>query len=323
MNCYILTANSVNPHFNLAVEQLLFERESNDIFFYLWQNQNTVVIGKNQNAWRECRTDTMKKDGITLARRTTGGGAVFHDLGNLNFTFIVPKPIYDVKRQFSVITSAISKFGIETIPSGRNDVVLTTGEKISGNAFQIGKNVCVHHGTLLINTDMNKLAKYLSPSKNKLQAKGVKSVRSRVMNLGAINSNLSPENISDALKKAFISEYGPTASISDDVINCPRLLELKASFSSWDWLYGHSAPMELTLETRFDWGNIEINISSKQGLISDIKIYTDALDTAIPDILSKKLIGCRLSPEDMSSNIIGIASPQYTDIALWIKNTEI
>ena len=172
---------SYDPHFNLAVEKHLLDRVApGECILYLWQNQNTVVIGRNQNAWAECRTTLLESEGGKLARRLSGGGAVFHDVGNLNFTFLVRDEDYDVDRQLSVIQAACALAGIATEKSGRNDV-LAEGRKFSGNAFYHHAGHAYHHGTLMVDVDKDKLGRYLSPPKAKLEAKGVASVRSRVV----------------------------------------------------------------------------------------------------------------------------------------------
>ena len=184
-------SNSLDPYLNLATEQHLMETVEEDAcILFLWQNQNTVVIGKNQNAWKECRTTLLNEEGGVLARRLSGGGAVFHDLGNLNFTFLVPQAEYDLDRQFTVIKEAVNMLGLNTERSGRNDV-LAEGRKFSGNAFYKNGKQAYHHGTLLVDVDMDKLGRYLNPSKAKLQAKGVDSVRSRVVNLKELNSQIT------------------------------------------------------------------------------------------------------------------------------------
>ena len=149
---------SFDPHYNLAVEQYLLETVAEDqCILYLWQNENTVVIGRNQNPWKECKTTLLSQEGGHLARRLSGGGAVFHDLGNLNFTFLLPQADYDLDKQLDVIQTAVSSLGISTERSGRNDV-LAEGRKFSGNAFYKNGNQAYHHGTLLVNADMDKLS---------------------------------------------------------------------------------------------------------------------------------------------------------------------
>lgn len=182
----LLLSESYDPWFNLAVEECIFKQMPADQrVLFLWRNDNTVVIGRAQNPWKECNTRKMEEDGVKLARRSSGGGAVFHDLGNTCFTFMAGKPEYNKTISTQIILDGLSKAGIQATASGRNDLVvpLADGErKISGSAYKETKDRGFHHGTLLINADLSRLANYLNPDPKKLQAKGITSVRSRVTN---------------------------------------------------------------------------------------------------------------------------------------------
>ncbi|MCF0150049.1 MAG: lipoate--protein ligase, partial [Firmicutes bacterium] len=199
---------STDPYRNLAIEEYLLDSvKKNCCILYLWQNKNTVVIGKNQNGWKECRTELLKEEGGLLARRLSGGGAVFHDLGNLNFTFLVNTEDYDVDRQLTVIQNACHLLGIDARRSGRNDL-LCMERKFSGNAFYKTKEKCYHHGTLLLHADTEKMSRYLNPSAAKLKAKGVDSVRSRVLNLCEVKPDLTVDAMMSALIQSFAAVYG-------------------------------------------------------------------------------------------------------------------
>ena len=226
---------SVDPHYNLAVEQHLLEtvREGQCIL-YLWQNRNTVVIGRNQNPWKECRTTLLNEEGGHLARRLSGGGAVFHDLGNLNFTFLVPQEDYDLDRQLTVIQKAVRSLGIPAEKSGRNDI-LSEGRKFSGNAFYKHNGKAYHHGTLLLDVDMDRLSRYLNPSKAKLRSKGVDSVRSRVVNLKEIRPDLTLEMLKEALYRSFGEVYGlQPERLTEQALDMEKIREITLRNRSWE-----------------------------------------------------------------------------------------
>lgn len=285
-----------DPYYNIATEKYLMDHvQPGCCILYLWQNKNTVVIGRNQNAWTECRTELLESEGGFLARRLSGGGAVFHDLGNLNFTFIMSDEDYDLDRQFTVIQQACAKAGIHVVRSGRND--LLAGEcKFSGNAFYHSNGHAYHHGTLLVNADMEKLSRYLTPSKAKLQAKGIQSVRSRVVNLQTLAPSLTIDALKQYLIHAFSEVYGisatPVQLTTDDI---REIMHSAAELGSWDWLYGKRLPFSFSCGSRFAWGEIELQLQVASGLIQSVRVYSDAMDWSIADDLSTALTGCRFS----------------------------
>jgi len=292
LNRFLIT-DCVDPYENLALEELLFETQGVGATFYLWQNERTVVIGRNQNAWRECRVELLESEDGKLARRSSGGGAVFHDLGNLNFTFLLPKEDYDLVRQLGVIQKAAAKFGIETSFTGRNDLVLTaTGEKFSGNAFRFSNGVALHHGTILISADFSRLGRYLAPSQMKLEAKGVKSVVSRVTNLGQHNPALTVETMKQALAKAFEEEYGPYEPHSWDLVDKAALETKRQTYASWDWKFGTTPAFNVSLENRFDFGCVELLLNVQNGVVASATCYTDAMDDMLAKRVEALLTGC-------------------------------
>ena len=300
----IYTAQSTDPYQNLATEKHLMDTTAEDeCTLYLWQNQNTVVIGHNQNAWVECRTTLLEKEGGKLARRLSGGGAVFHDLGNLNFTFLVAKDNYDLDKQLSVIQRACAMAGITAEKSGRNDL-LAEGGKFSGNAFYNNKTHAYHHGTILVDVDMDKLSRYLSPSKAKLESKGVASVRSRVVNL----KELAPELTIDQMKKnmaaAFEEVYGyPAAQVTLTDADMDRIAATAREYGSWNYLYGAPLTLSFSCEGRYPWGGIQIQLEAKQGLVEQVKVYSDSMDWVLPQTVETALAGCRFTLPDLQGAI--------------------
>ena len=211
---YAIAAEGTDPYENLALEAYLLERvQPGECILYLWQNQRTVVIGRNQHASNECRIQALEADGGHLVRRLSGGGAVYHDLGNLNFTFLTVRRDYDVARQTETILQAVRALGIPAEKNGRNDLT-AAGGKFSGHAYYQTGEQCYHHGTLMVSVDLSPLAAYLQVSPLKLEAKGVKSVRARVVNLTQFRPELTVAQLRQALVEAFgrVWSAGPSPS---------------------------------------------------------------------------------------------------------------
>lgn len=315
-----------DPYRNLAVEQHLLETVPKDACtLYLWQNRRTVVIGRNQNAWRECRTGQMETDGVFLARRLSGGGAVFHDLGNLNFTFLVRKPGYDLNRQLGVIVEACRLMGIPAERSGRNDV-LTGGRKFSGNAFYEHQGRCYHHGTLLVDVDMTAMGRYLSPSKAKLEAKGVSSVRSRVVNLRELKPDLTIEETAARMEEAFQSVYGMGAErLETSALDGACVDALTERNRSWDWLYGRDIPCELRCGKRFPWGEVELRLEVEAGTVRGVTVYTDAMDWALAPAVEEALTGSVFRREELVRRLEGAGLEQTvgTDLCSLLMEQDI
>lgn len=300
----LFISNSFDPYFNLSLEEKLFNNiEENKIVLFLWQNENTVVIGRNQNAYKECDYDLLKKDGGKLARRLSGGGAVYHDLGNLNFTFLSKSSLFDINKNLNVITSALEKFNIEAEFSGRNDI-LVNGLKFSGNAYYYQDDRCYHHGTLLISSDLNKLTKYLTVSENKLKWKGIDSVRNRVTNLIKLNPNVNIDEVKEALidsfKKIFQGDLCKKTIVSKGDLALDNLIK---KYSSFDFIFGQSPAFDINITKKYDFGEMDINLSLKDGVIISVEIYSDSLDVRYINVLKQNLPG-KIFDEKMIDNLI-------------------
>ena len=288
----IIRSDSFDPTYNLALEEFLTKNVvEDDIILYLWQNERTVVIGKNQNYWSEVNAPAAEADCVTVVRRLSGGGAVFHDLGNLNFTFILRKENYDVQRQLSVIIDALGRLGIKAEKTGRNDIE-ADGRKFSGNAFFKSSAGWYHHGTLMVDVDKEKLGKYLNVSTAKLQSKGVKSVKARVVNLKELREDITIEMLCDELYKAFGRIYGcDPIKISPEEIDWAEVENLQERYSSWEWTKGRKIPFTVQIEKRFAWGNIDLQMNVDGGIIKDAICYSDAMNENIGEEIARGLIG--------------------------------
>ena len=316
--------DGTDPYRNLAVEQTLLETVAEgECILYLWQNQRTVVIGRNQNALRECRLAALEADGGHLARRLSGGGAVYHDLGNLNFTFLVRKADYDLDRQLRVLLTACRALGVPAERSGRNDL-LADGRKFSGNAFYDSGGRAYHHGTLLIDADMTALSRYLAPSPAKLRAKGVDSVRSRVVNLRALRPDLTTDALRDALTAAFEEVYGGKASqLYIEELDNARIASLTARNGGADWLLGQRRPYTCAGEARFDWGELRAELRVEKGVVRDAALWSDALDWTLTETLQTVLTGCPFTLPALEARLRAPDAPPEGADLLTLLRTQI
>ncbi|EHD21071.1 MULTISPECIES: lipoate--protein ligase [Brenneria] len=304
----LLLSDSFDPWFNLAVEECIFRQmPTTQRVLFLWRNAETVVIGRAQNPWKECNTRRMAQDGIKLARRSSGGGAVFHDLGNTCFTFMAGKPEYDKSVSTQIILNALAAHGINASASGRNDLVIDTPDgsrKISGSAYRETKDRGFHHGTLLLNADLSRLADYLNPDVKKLQAKGITSVRSRVANLIELLPTLDHQQICRSVIQAFFDYYAERCEaeiISPAAFpDLPGFSEQFARQSSWQWNFGQAPDFSHLLDTRFAWGGVELHFDVERGVIVRSRIFTDSLQPAPLEALAAALRGTAYRPENMA-----------------------
>lgn len=225
-------SSGTDPYANLAVERCLFEfADKKTVILYIWHNDNTIVVGKNQDVYSECRVDEFKVQGGRIARRMSGGGAVYHDLGNLNFSIITERSKDDEQAYLNVILRMAKKLGIKAEFSGRNDFICN-GRKFSGSAvYDAGEKIC-RHGTVLVCSDIEKMTYYLTPECEKLKRHNVESIRSRVINLSEIDPKITVESVRESFIK--VTDAKPlNVEINKDLLE--KYIEL---FSSEKWIYG-------------------------------------------------------------------------------------
>lgn len=292
----IIIGNQYNPFLNLAVESsLLNDGDDDTVTIFLWKNQQTVVYGYNQNPFTECDVETLLSEGGHAARRRTGGGAVYHDLGNLNFSFVAHKKHYDVRKQLEVIQTALGFLGLETEISGRNDLTFD-GRKFSGNAFGFYKERRLHHGTILIKTDTGKLTRYLKVNPAKLQKHGVKSVASRIINLSEV-VDITSDTIIPHLIKAFEQVYEMKPEIVDfnDLLT-EDVLKTRDIFASDEYLFGKWRNFHAKKSAQFPWGlaEIDLHINEEKGIIENISIASDGLEPELIEETERILTGASI-----------------------------
>lgn len=289
----VYISKTTDPYENIATEEYLtFHTEPGECILFLWQNAHTVVIGRNQNCWKECRVTELEADGGFLARRLSGGGAVYHDLGNLNFTFCLKKEDADVAKQMQVIIEAAASFGLAAANSGRNDAVVD-GRKFSGNAFYDSHGCYYHHGTLLIGVDGAAMSRFLNPSKAKLASKGVESVRARVVNLSELSPAITVDAMKLAMQQAFAKVYAlPATPLAAERLDWDTIHKLAEKFSSWEWKYGQKIPFTDRISRCFAWGEAELALKVSRGLVEEALLSSDAMEAQWFDGIGPQFQSC-------------------------------
>ncbi|WP_413581030.1 lipoate--protein ligase [Bdellovibrio sp. HCB288] len=334
----VFLSDSFHPHLNLATEEWIFHNlDPSSQILFLWRNEETVVIGRNQNPWSECNLAQMKNDNVHLARRTTGGGAVFHDLGNTNFTFLSPKEGYRRENNVQIIFDALKEFGITGEASGRNDLMMPFHDgprKFSGSAYREKKDRAFHHGTLLLRADLTRLGNYLTPNPKKLQSKGKESVRARVTNLNEIAKDINHDNVSEAMIRSFEKFYNAKAEIimlnMQSLPDIPELKEQYNRLSSWDWLYGSTLEFTHKMDEYLSLGFFDFHFVVNDAEIKELKIYTDCLYPALIESMQQELTGKHYNGDSVKTVFAVLVKkfpdlePQLNELESWlIKNIEV
>lgn len=324
-----LISNSHDPYFNLATEDFIFnDMNADEHILFLWRNDKSVIIGRNQNPWAECNLKKIEEEGVNLVRRQSGGGAVYQDLGNSIFTFLSPKSEYSRKRNFDIIIRALEKFGIKAEQSGRNDI-LVDGKKISGSAFKENPDKAFHHGTLLINVDLTKLNDLLTPHPKKLEAKGTQSVKSRVANLVEFNSQINHDLLMDAIIDEFFKEYNTLKQIEtlshENLKQIPSLNKYYEFLKDKNWVLGETPQFKHQLTEKFDWAFVDLHLNTDGGKISKAKLFTDCLDTQLVEEIQNCLNNLEYHPEkiciglDCIKEKLSYVENQVNDFQNWLK----
>jgi len=325
----LIDNKTTDPEFNLALEEHLIKTSKEDVFM-LWVNAPAIIVGKNQNTLSEINQDFVEANGIKVVRRLSGGGAVYHDHGNLNFTFILNntgEDFNDFEKFTRPVLSLLSKLGADAGLRGRNDLMIGDG-KISGNAQYWDKNRLMHHGTLLFSTDLSVLGKALIPDKEKVQSKGVKSALSRVTNISEHLSGKNKKMTLDSFKKALISEVRksytdivPYELTGKDIAAADRLKDEK--YGMWDWNYGYSPKYTFRNKKRFEGGSVEAYLEVSDGIIRSAKFFGDFFSKRDVSEAEALLLGVPHRYENIKEALMASPAPAYGAIKDYFSNIKI
>lgn len=308
--------DSTDPRYNLALEEYVFKHlKLEEDFIMLWQNEPSVIVGKNQNTVEEINVDYVEQHGIHVVRRSTGGGAVYHDLGNLNYTFITKADGtgIDFRKFTQPVIRVLNSLGVPAEFNSRNDIAIR-GKKFSGNAQRVYKNRVLHHGTIMFNSKLEDVHNVLKVKAEKFKSKSVKSVRSRVTNI----SDYLPEPITiDEFKKLllerlFLEQDSPKREYvltEEDQAEIREMMEEK--YANWEWNYGYSPKFNYEKTDRFDGGTLQVRLNVVKGIIEECKIYGDFFGVEDVRDVENRLKGVRYDRAAIQEALQGVDLEPY------------
>lgn len=312
---FVYESQSLDGFINLATDEWFLDHVGeDDLVLHFYQNGNAVIIGKNQNPWVECDLNRMEKDGVQLVRRVSGGGAVYHDDGNLNFSFIAGKNRYDEKGQMEMILKAVRDLGIPCAFTGRNDLECD-GRKFSGNAFACRKENRQHHGTLLCSADLDRLTCYLTVSPAKIKSKGIASVRSRVCNLNEFKQDLTVRDLRAAILRRLEDSCGYWAEWNFSSAEKEEIEEYRKKHASEEWRFGETPKFDYEWNGRFPWGGVQLLFSFRKGIVTGIRAYSDAMETEICQRLEQLLLGAPFEKNALQNTLLSSSDERIRSLA--------
>lgn len=312
---YIVNTSN-DPAYNVALEAYAFQKLTDiDEIFILWINEPAIIIGRHQNTIQEINKEFIDKNGIHVVRRLSGGGAVYHDLNNLNYTIIsnnTQEGAFDFQTFSKPVIDALAKLGVKAEFTGRNDLEIN-GQKFAGNAQAYYKGRMMHHGCLLFDVDMSVLGQALKVSKDKIESKGIKSVRARVTNIvDHLSDKITVQEFSDAILAQMKEEY---PEMDEYVLSDAELSEIQAmrdnQFATWDWTYGKAPEYTIERGVRYPAGKITTYANVENSTIKSVKIFGDFFGVKPVDDIEKMLEGVRYDYKDVLAALKTVDTSQY------------
>jgi lipoate---protein ligase len=313
---FIDNENITDPRVNLAIEEFALKHlDINETYLLFYINEPSIIIGKNQNTVEEINTEYVRDQGIHVVRRLSGGGAVYHDLGNLNFSFITKddgNSFHDFKKFTDPVVKALKKLGVNAELSGRNDI-LADGKKISGNAQFSTKGRMFSHGTLLFDSEIENVVSALNVRMDKIESKGIKSIRSRVTNIREhLDEDMTMDEFKETLLTYLFEEFDsiPKYELTESDWKEIRKIS-RERYANWDWNYGKSPKFNVELSNRFAAGSVDVRLHIVKGIIQESKIFGDFFGVGDVSDIENKLNGVRYDREEIEKVLEDIDLQHY------------
>ena len=321
---WVVRSENPDPFHNLAVEEyLLGQVERHGFILYLWTNRNCVIVGKNQNPWTECSLSSMDDENVLLVRRLSGGGAVFHDHGNLNYSFILPRTHYHTGRQFEIILGALHRLGIRAERNNGNSLAVNNG-KISGNAFYLRGNAALHHGTLLIEADLEKMNRCLkASSRHRILSRAIPSRPARVLNLRDLAPGITHASLCSALVESCSKTFGGSR-VLDEKVDPVAVDALRDRYVAWEWRYGLTPPFHMESAMSFSWGQASLRAFVENAVIQEISLTLNGPYTQAQKEIETALTHCRLHKDSICAALAGdkteLPPEMVRELAAWMAD---
>jgi lipoate-protein ligase A len=306
---------STDPYFNIATDEYIFKHIKEDVFM-LWQNDNAIIVGKHQNALAEINVDYVKEKGIHVVRRLSGGGAVYHDMGNLNFSFTHtgddPGKMVDFRKYTQPILRVLQKLGVEATFEGRNDLMID-GKKFSGNAEHVVGNKILHHGTLLFSSEMRDISGALKINPLKYQDKATKSVPKRVTNIvDHLSTPITLQVFRDLIMDFVASQFPhatPYSFTKEDLEHIQKIRDAK--YATWEWNFGYSPKYDFSQGIRTKGGTLEVHLNVDKGVITAVKLMGDFFHLQPVEDFESQLVGVRHEEQALKQRMNAIQPEKY------------
>ena len=311
-----LNLYTTDPAWNLAAEQYVFDRLPRDrTYFMLWQNDNAIIIGKHQNTAAEINEQFVRENGVRVVRRLSGGGAVYHDMGNLNFTFIADAgdmESINFRLFCRPVVAALAKIGVTAEINGRNDMTID-GQKFSGNSQYLKEGRVMHHGTIMFDSNLDLVAQALHVDQEKIRAKGIASVRSRVTTVRRhMASPVTLEEFRSLLLREILEQQPGDEYVFTEEDKA-QIAQLRAErYATWEWNYGQSRDCDMRRQRRFPaCGSVEVHLTTDHGVIQDLHFTGDFFSVVEPEVLAEKLRGVRLEEQSLRAALADETVSRY------------